>query len=500
MIGQGVGKTAFTVSGDSIAITGEDAEQKQQAVICTPPSSRIRSRSCCREVEDVRRRRTRRATTPPARQPSRRCAPTTSASNRSPRRWAISIRASTTARWTRSRRTSNGPASIASRRICGFRRRTPRTPTASPRPGRTGQPSTPASARAYADASSSPTSQELYDYVHSQTTSLTRSNEQGIAGLSNGAIALLDEVATGKITGEEDWWSGTDLYDFAANVEGSKMAFSLVRDFAFRRATTARSSSPRSSRATRPWRSRSPSTGRERGRLRRLRGAHRGRQARSDRRHQRARRAAVPADVDHPGEPRCPTNATSRSARGRQARPTRRAPAPVPRTGPSPPRDDAGAGTVAAARRGLSRRGMAGVRAAGAAVGAAAGVAVGRPRGADAAASRSTRSSARTRPGSRRRSRITCTSRRSTCRRTDRDDLIELLQDWSYAASRMSPDWRSARRARWAGPRGSADDTGEALGLAASGLTITFGFGPTLFDSPTGVDRYGIAGAAARRG
>ena len=45
-------------------------------------------------------------------------------------------------------------------------------------------------------------------------------------------LALLDEVATGKISGEEDWWSGTDLYDFAANVEGSKMAFSLVRDFA----------------------------------------------------------------------------------------------------------------------------------------------------------------------------------------------------------------------------------------------------------------------------
>jgi iron uptake system component EfeO len=37
-------------------------------------------------------------------------------------------------------------------------------------------------------------------------------------------------VASGKITGEEDWWSGTDLWDFAANVEGSKMAFSLVRD------------------------------------------------------------------------------------------------------------------------------------------------------------------------------------------------------------------------------------------------------------------------------
>lgn len=73
--------------------------------------------------------------------------------------------------------------------------------------------------------------QELYDYVHSDdfTSSL---DDQGIGGISNGAIALLDEVATGKISGEEDWWSGTDLYDFAANVEGSKMAFSLVQDFA----------------------------------------------------------------------------------------------------------------------------------------------------------------------------------------------------------------------------------------------------------------------------
>ncbi len=73
--------------------------------------------------------------------------------------------------------------------------------------------------------------QELYDYVHSDafTDSL---EDQGIGGISNGAIALLDEVATGKISGEEDWWSGTDLSDFAANVEGSKMAFSLVQDFA----------------------------------------------------------------------------------------------------------------------------------------------------------------------------------------------------------------------------------------------------------------------------
>ena len=73
--------------------------------------------------------------------------------------------------------------------------------------------------------------QELYDYVHSDDFTAAL-DDQGIGGISNGAIALLDEVATGKISGEEDWWSGTDLYDFAANVEGSKMAFSLVQDFA----------------------------------------------------------------------------------------------------------------------------------------------------------------------------------------------------------------------------------------------------------------------------
>jgi len=72
---------------------------------------------------------------------------------------------------------------------------------------------------------------ELNDYVHSDAFEKAL-DAQGVAGISNGAIALLDEVATGKISGEEDWWSGTDLSDFAANVEGSKMAFSLVRDFA----------------------------------------------------------------------------------------------------------------------------------------------------------------------------------------------------------------------------------------------------------------------------
>jgi iron uptake system component EfeO len=47
--------------------------------------------------------------------------------------------------------------------------------------------------------------------------------------LAQGSKALLDEVATGKITGEEDRYSHTDLWDFAANVEGSKAAIAAVR-------------------------------------------------------------------------------------------------------------------------------------------------------------------------------------------------------------------------------------------------------------------------------
>ena len=43
--------------------------------------------------------------------------------------------------------------------------------------------------------------------------------------LGNGAKELLDEVATGKVTGEEEIWSHTDLWDFQANVDGARVAF-----------------------------------------------------------------------------------------------------------------------------------------------------------------------------------------------------------------------------------------------------------------------------------
>jgi iron uptake system component EfeO len=47
--------------------------------------------------------------------------------------------------------------------------------------------------------------------------------------LANGAKELLDEVATGKITGEEDTWSHTDLWDFDANLQGSQAAVQALR-------------------------------------------------------------------------------------------------------------------------------------------------------------------------------------------------------------------------------------------------------------------------------
>jgi len=47
--------------------------------------------------------------------------------------------------------------------------------------------------------------------------------------LANGAKELLDEVATGKITGEEDRYSHTDLWDFDGNLGGSKAAIDALR-------------------------------------------------------------------------------------------------------------------------------------------------------------------------------------------------------------------------------------------------------------------------------
>jgi deferrochelatase/peroxidase EfeB len=75
-----------------------------------------------------------------------------------------------------------------------------------------------------------------------------------------------------------------------------------------------------------------------------------------------------------------------------------------------------------------------------------------------------------------------------------RDELVAVLKSWTEAARRMTAG-------KDAGPVGAVDgdqyappdDTGEAIGLPASGLTLTIGFGPTLFTAADGTDRFGLA-------
>lgn len=49
------------------------------------------------------------------------------------------------------------------------------------------------------------------------------------AQVANGAKELLDEVVTGKITGEENRYSHTDLWDLRANIEGAQAAVAALR-------------------------------------------------------------------------------------------------------------------------------------------------------------------------------------------------------------------------------------------------------------------------------
>ena len=56
------------------------------------------------------------------------------------------------------------------------------------------------------------------------------------ATIANGAVGLLNEVSASKITGEEDRYSHTDLWDFEANVVGAQAAFNAVRPLVVTRA------------------------------------------------------------------------------------------------------------------------------------------------------------------------------------------------------------------------------------------------------------------------
>ena len=75
-----------------------------------------------------------------------------------------------------------------------------------------------------------------------------------------------------------------------------------------------------------------------------------------------------------------------------------------------------------------------------------------------------------------------------------REELVALLTAWTEAAARLTQGGAAGP----VGPTDGAgdlppDDTGEAIGLPASGLTLTFGFGPGLFRDERGRDRFGLA-------
>ncbi len=71
-----------------------------------------------------------------------------------------------------------------------------------------------------------------------------------------------------------------------------------------------------------------------------------------------------------------------------------------------------------------------------------------------------------------------------------RDSLIQLLKDWTDASAKMTAGHDVGESGAVSGPVDAPpDDTGEALGLPPSQLTLTVGFGPGLFS-----DRFKLAG------
>jgi deferrochelatase/peroxidase EfeB len=64
----------------------------------------------------------------------------------------------------------------------------------------------------------------------------------------------------------------------------------------------------------------------------------------------------------------------------------------------------------------------------------------------------------------------------------DRDAFVRMLKEWTAAAHRMTGGKTVGDGAYGGLPEAPPDDTGEALGLKPSRLTLTIGFGPSLFE------------------
>lgn len=73
-------------------------------------------------------------------------------------------------------------------------------------------------------------------------------------------------------------------------------------------------------------------------------------------------------------------------------------------------------------------------------------------------------------------------------------ELIALLQEWTTAANQLMMGREVGESGAFdGGPYLPPEDTGEAADLGVAGLTITFGFGRSLFRTTDGQDRFGLA-------
>lgn len=178
-------------------------------------------------------------------------------------------------------------------------------------------------------------------------------------------------------------------------------------------------------------------------------------------------------------------------------------------TGPVPgspvPGDPDVPGAPDAPRRGLSRRALlGGGLLGGAALGAVAGGAAGFGAGRAAATPAGTGAAATTYPftGAHQAGIVTPAQDRLylaafDVTTTDRAELVALLQRWTTIAARLTQGLSAGPYGPASGPYDAPpDDTGEAADLPAAGLTITFGFGRSLFvgaGDTAGTDRFGLA-------
>jgi iron uptake system component EfeO len=72
---------------------------------------------------------------------------------------------------------------------------------------------------------------ELADKLLADTKEIQKQGENlqlTATDIVEGSQGLLEEIAGGKVTGEEEYWSRTDLWDFQANLDGAWKGFELL--------------------------------------------------------------------------------------------------------------------------------------------------------------------------------------------------------------------------------------------------------------------------------